>query len=185
MARQWFVAQSVRNREIAAAVSAVAHGFEAYLPIIQRYRRIGRQLVEMSVPRFGTYLFVRFDRVDDPWPNLCREHGPNRAYFTNVLCNIDGLPSPVPDKAMEAIRAYQPAIIAKPNEPIVYREGQRVTWLKAGVRREAVFVEYFGGNRQKVRTWIFGSERIVEVTEAELEPLDLDILANSAATCAT
>jgi hypothetical protein len=83
---------------------------------------------------------------------------------------------------MDAIRAYQPEPIAKHDEKIVFRPGQRVCWIKAGVRREAVFVEYLG-SRQFVQTWILGAERLTEVTEAELEPLDLDIAANMTTTC--
>lgn len=185
MSRQWFVAQAVRNREIAASVAVVAYGFEAYLPVIQRYRRIGHKLIEVSAPRFGVYIFVRFDRDNDPWPNILRiGHGHFERDLRSILCNADGVPSPVPDKAMDAIRAYQPASI-KQEEPIIYKTGQRVTWLKAGIRREAVFVEYCGGTRPMVRTWIFGAERIAEVCEAELEPLELDTSHDLDATCAS
>lgn len=169
---QWFVAQAVRNREIAASLSVVRHGFEAYVPIIHKQRKIGRVLVDVDAPRFGTYIFVRFDRFQDPWPNLCREPPHWRRYFDRVLCDLNGLPSPVPDIVMEAIRAYEPPR-QEAKMPHVYTPGERVTCWIAGVRKEAVFVGY-QGHRKFVRTWIFGSEHTAEVKEAELEPLDLD-----------
>jgi len=173
MTKNWFVAQAVRNREIAASMSVVQHGFEAYVPIIQRWKRIGRVPVEVSVPRFGTYIFVRFDREHDEWPVLLRERT-QKQYFTRVLCNSDGRPAPVPDQAMQAIRDYVPEPIPQTTTPIIYKPGQRVTCTISGIRREAVFVEYCG-KRPFIRTWIFGAERVTEVSSAELEPLDLDI----------
>ena len=172
MTLRWFVGQAVRNREIAAAISVVQFGFEAYVPVAQRKRKIGRQLVEVSQPRFGTYIFVRFDREKDPWPEIVRHKPGQRDYFERVLCDVDGIPQAVPDMAMEAIRNYRPPI-EETAVPTVYVPGQRVTCFVAGVRREAVFVEYCG-SRPFIRTWIFGAERVTEVSTAELEPLDLD-----------
>lgn len=170
--KRWFVAQAVRNREIAASLSVVQYGFEAYLPVIQRQRKVGHQIVDVSAPRFGTYIFVRFDSWEDPWPRLVNEHFKQRKYFERVLCNVDGVPSPVPDRAMDAIRAYQPPM-QETHMPHVYKPGERVTCFIAGVRREAVFVEYCG-QRPFIRTWIFGADRVTEVSSAEMEPLDLD-----------
>lgn len=184
--KQWFVAQAVRNREVAAALSVVRLGFQSYVPVIQRHRKIGRQLVEVSAPRFGTYIFVRFDReIDTHWPDLWRKERriPAQRYFERVLCDPDGRPSPVPDLAMDVIRAYQPPKTEEAT-PHIYRPGERVTCYIAGVRREAVFVEYCG-QRPFIRTWIFGADRVTEVSLAELEPLDLDnspaLTTNSAA----
>lgn len=171
---QWFVAQAVRNREIAAALSVVRLGFEAHVPIIRKQRKIGRILAEVDMPRFGTYIFVRFDAFLDDWGALWRKQRriPERRYFERVLCNAAGDPSPVPDAAMEAIRAYSP-----PKEettmPHVYSPGERCSVYIAGQRMEAAFVKY-QGNRQFVRTWILGAEHVTEVRAAELEPLDLD-----------
>lgn len=170
--KRWHVAQAVRNREIAASLSVVAYGLEAYVPVIQRQRKIGRKLLEVSAPRFGTYIFVRFDAWEDPWPRLVSEHIDRRKYFERVLCSAGGMPLPVPDEAMEAIRNYQPPK-QEEAEPYVYTPGERVTCYIAGVRKEAVFLKY-QGNRRFVRTWLFGTEHVAEVREAELEPLDLD-----------
>lgn len=172
MGKQWFVCQAVHNREKVAALSVIQHGFEGYMPEIQRLRRVGRYQVETWEPRFGTYIFIRFDRDEDEWPKLLRQRGCKK-YFTRILVNAEGRPSPVPDAAIDAIRAYQPPIARPLTEPVVYRPGERVTCIIAGVRREAVFVEYCG-KRPFIRTWIFGAERVTEVSSAEIEPLDLD-----------
>ena len=173
MTLRWHVAQAVRNRELAAALSVTQWGMNAYVPSIKRQCKRGFQIVEEVVPRFGVYVFVQFDRDVDPWGKLVSDHVSRRRYFERVLCNADGVPSAVPARAMDAIRAYVP-----PSEealmPHVYQPGEAVLCFVAGIRMQAVFVGYQGNNRQFVRTWIFGRESIVEVSTAELEPLNLD-----------
>ncbi len=175
MSLRWHVAQAVRNREIAASLSVAGFKFEAYVPMINKRRKVGHMVVVVPTPRFGTYIFLRFDRELDNWGALCRkEHRIARErYFERVLCDADGRPASVPDLVMDAIRAYQPPTPQEPAMPHVYRTGERVSCIIAGVRREAVFVEYCG-TRPFIRTWIFGADRVTEVSSAELEPLDLD-----------
>ena len=173
MARAWYVAQAVGGREVAASVAATALGFPSFLPLLPVYRRIGHRLVETSVPRFGVYLFLNFDREMDPWADLMRDnstHHPHPKYFRRILCDADGIPVPVPEDAMDAVKAFKP-----PVQEIVarrrYQPGEKVICTIAGVRREAVFVSYCG-SRPMVKTWIFGALRTTEVRAAELEPID-------------
>jgi hypothetical protein len=168
--KEWFVAQAVRNREIAAAVGVTQFGFEAYVPMMPVKRRRGRKLVEESAPRFGLYIFVRFDPDTDDWGVLTRREG-HHTGIARLLKNAGGEPQPVPDAVIDAIRAFTAADAAPQTGPMTYRPGQRVICTKAGVRMSAVFVGYCG-NRQMIRMWLFGAERVSEVTEAELEPAD-------------
>lgn len=170
--QRWYVAQAIRNKELAAAMSVTQHGFSAYVPILQRTRRIGRQITREGVPRFGVYVFVRFHRDLDDWGVLFRGLR-ERAYFRSVLCDVNNHPIPVPDKAMEAIRAFDPPIIPAA-EPHRFQRGEACTITKAGIRRAAVFLRY-QGDRQFVETHIFGSSKEVEIVDHTLvEPLDLD-----------
>ncbi len=171
---RWHVAQAVRNREVAAALSVTEFGMKAYVPSTKRRCKRGFQIVEEAVPRFGTYVFLQFDREKDQWGKLVGDHATRRRYFERILCGSDGLPSVVPNQAIEAIRAYVPPPSREPLMPYVYSPGERITCFIAGVRREAVFVEYCG-SRPFIRTWIFGAERVTEVSTSELEPLDLDV----------
>ncbi len=181
--KNWFVCEATRKgltvpeggedteRQIIASVAAVAMGFEVHVPLMQRYRR-GRdgKPVEITVPRFGAYLFVKFDRDVAGWQDLMTERT-HFQYFRRVLSNAEGRPVPVPDRAMDAIRAYRPPSLTAP-ETARYEPGQRVSCIMAGRRMDAVFVEYCGGNRPMIRTWIFGTERMLEVSSAQLEPAE-------------
>lgn len=160
---RWHVAQAVSNHWDDAEKAAKSIVRDVYTPMRPVTRKMGRKFVEMEVPRFEPYFFVRFGRFDD-WPTL-RHH---RNFISRLLCDADGVPIPVPDEVIEAIRSFtfeRPKIV----EPHVYYPGERVTWTMAGTSRDAVFVGYVG-NRTMVRTWIFGAERICEVRVSDLEP---------------
>ncbi len=170
MTLRWHVAQSERNYEVAAAVAAIGHGFESYLPVLPTMRKIGRKMLPFSAPRFGVYFFIKFDRDQSGWESMLHERG-TVCRIKRILCDPGGRPSPVPELAIMAIRDYQPPKVVSP-EQRRYIPGEPVICIIAGTRKEAVFVEYCGGNRPMVRTWIFGAERVTEVTSAEIEPVE-------------
>ncbi len=171
--KSWFVAQAVRRREFDAALSVQQHGFNAYVPGVNRQHRRAGVLVNVEVPRFGCYVFVEFDpEVDHHWPDLCRELPFRRRYFERVLCFASGRPKPVPTEAMDAIRAFQPYVETKV-DPYVFKPGEAVLWTMAGVSRQAVFLRY-EGNRQFVTTYVFGADRTTEVRNSDLEPMGLE-----------
>lgn len=169
--KRWFVGETIRDRQDEAALSVTPLGMEAYVPAIIRVRRRGHQIVQEEVPRFGCYIFVRFDRGSDPWPELLRGHGPVNSHFRRFLCNSENTPAPVPDRAMEAIMSWVPPSMDEVKKRIEFKAGDEVVWTEAGVRRSGYFVEY-RGKRQFIRAWIFGSERILEVSSAQLEPAE-------------
>lgn len=174
--RQWFVAETVRGRQDEAALSVAPLGMEAYVPGIVRFRKRGHVIVEEEQPRFGNYIFVRFDRALDPWGDLLRGRGPVNSYFKRFLSdpNPDGfpIPVPVPERAIQAIMAYQPPKIGQIIVP-VYVEGQQVMRdLGNGTKVECVFLEYVGKGRSRVKTWMFGKENTVTVSASDLEPVE-------------
>lgn len=182
--KQWFVAEASRkglsiplrdrgkiDAQISASLYAASLGFETFVPLRPHFRRIGGHLIETQASRYGAYIFVRFDRDSDPWGELSREPPHRTRYFSHLLCD-NNIPTPVPERAMEAIRAYEPEPIV-PALPIVYKTGQPVVVTKAGVRLVGVFVGY-QGNRPKVDIWIFGRVTTTDCSNAELEPLDID-----------
>lgn len=146
-------------------------GFQTYLPLIDRRRIIAGIRSTITVPRFGIYFFANFDQREPGWEQIV--HGDcKRRGVVDVLRNCDK-PSPVPDEAIDAIKSYQPPIPDEIAEPYRYNPGEYCKVMIAGSSKPAVFVGY-QGNRMFVRTWIFGAERVSEVTYAELEPLLID-----------
>lgn len=170
--KNWHVVQTERYCEQDASVAVAAHGFEVYVPMLPVSRTQRGKVVNMSVPRFSTYIFANFDRDQPGWQEL-RHGAPRRAGVVRILTNGAGIPMIVPAAAIDSVRAYRPRDPIAMKPPYRYRPGEPVIWTIAGTRREGVFVEYCG-DRPMVRTWIFGCERIAEVSSAELEPVDKD-----------
>lgn len=166
MAERWYVIQVKRDKEPKAMVEIVRRGFDAFCPMMQKSRKNGRSVETVTVPRFPPYLFARFNASVDPWGLLCHDDG-KRAGIVRVLCNAYGIPIAVPDRAMDAMRAYNPP----PSDvvtSITFQTGQPVTVYRGGVAMQAVFVKYEGKRRAKIKVWLFG-----EATETEIDPREL------------
>ena len=165
----WNDADDDTRRQLRAAMFAASYGIEAYIPLQPAVRKIGHKSVEINVPRFGAYVFLRFDRDGDAWSAMLHPNA-GGSRFRRLICNSSGRPITVPERVIEAVRAYRPVPVTLPQDRR-YQPGERVMLNLKGIRKEAVFVEYCG-NRPKVRTWIFGVERIAEVATAEIEPIE-------------
>ena len=170
-APRWYVVLFESGKHVSAAAEIVACGFSAYVPMIIRRRVMGSRLVETPVPRYLNYLFAAFDVERDDWMGLMRPSG-KRAGIVRVLGNNPAKPMPVPSEVVAAIRAYEPPAEAR-QERYRYRSGEECKVIIGGVHKRAVFIGY-QGQRQFVRTWVFGAEHVVEVRAADMEPLALD-----------
>jgi hypothetical protein len=175
-ADHWYTLQIERGHGDTAAQFIRELRFEPYIPVLRARRMLRGKLVEAEVPRFGPYIFARFNAGADRWGHLIHANG-KRAGIMRVMCSTTGegdvFPIPVPDSVVDKIRAYEPAAI-KTNEPYRYQAGQACFVTVGGVRLQAVFMAYCG-TRPMVRTWIFGRPSVVEVKAADIEPQNLDI----------
>lgn len=167
----WHVVQIESGKAVTAGdFIEKALEFELLVPLLRRRRHYRGRMVVDDVPRYGVYILARFDAEQDPWGHLMHSKA-RRCGIVKVLCNAEMRPSPVPDAAVEAIRLYRPAEEEQTLMPHVFQPGEPCRRTIAGIKLHAVFVAYVG-NRQFVRTWIFGSEHVAEVGSGEIEPID-------------
>ena len=61
----WFVCQSKPREEVRARYFLADKGFEVYLPMMEAQRIVGCRASWCHKPLFPSYLFVRFDEVDN------------------------------------------------------------------------------------------------------------------------
>jgi transcription antitermination factor NusG len=98
---RWFVVATYPQAEQRAVASLQAKGFQTYLPLItvtRRNRRHERRQLEVAL--FPAYAFVRLD-LTQPWYPVRYAPG----VFS--LISVDGMPTPCPDAAVEALQAAQ------------------------------------------------------------------------------
>lgn len=167
----WAVIQAKRFRESEAKVEILRRGFRVFLPMIQINKRIGAKIEQVLVPRIAPFLFAEFDPREDDWESLSFSDGKVALRsIVKVWCNAKGEPRPVPIKAIQLMQDYAPQP-EKPDEPIVYTEGQAVNvYLAAGRPQPGIFMGYDRG-KLKVEVWILGREHVIPVPENAIEPM--------------
>lgn len=190
MEKLWFVGVATRKGmvrvddqdkigfQVAAALFASSrYGYTVYVPLRPLYDHEGSDVVDM-LPRFGSYLFLSFDRNDGNWGNLVRGEQ-HIKYFERILCD-NNVPTPVPERVMTSIRSFKP-MPAVQAAPIVFSPGQQVAWYIGHKRMTGVFVADAGKHNAEVDCWMFGRQTVTKVNKADLEPLDVDTTQSSAA----
>ncbi len=105
--RAWHVCTTRPQQEHIAAIHLTNQSFHTYLPVLD------------GKPLFPRYLFIEFNRDTDPWGKIRSTRG---------CCSLllDGyLPAIVPERAMDAIRAYKAPETAQDGQT-QFIQGQRV-----------------------------------------------------------
>lgn len=164
----WHAIITRPNREVSASVEIVAHGFEAYLPTMQRRLplRAGGGLA--TVARFSGWAFARFDATLPGWEQIGR--GVGRTFCLKVKCDSAGIPIAMPERAIDAMRAYKPPAPDAIESVVTYAKGAPVMHYTAGVAQQAVFVRHLK-QRAQVELWILGRPRTVTVALSALEEM--------------
>ncbi|MCC7015881.1 MAG: hypothetical protein IT564_01605 [Rhodospirillales bacterium] len=121
---RWYVVNSQPGAEPKAAQHLERQGYHVYLPRWRKRRSHARRVDWVAAPLFPRYLFVRFDIAQTRWRAIHSTVG-----VSYLVCN-GGLPRPVPEGIVEAIRAREAdggLIEIVPNfrkgEPVIVGEG--------------------------------------------------------------
>lgn len=167
----WFGVITKRSPEHVVKRRIEAQGFDVFLPT-RMVRRTGRgrdEIVEVALyPRFLVAEFDPDPRRGDNWGPILNTPG-----VMDVLCNPDGISSPlrapVPEKAMEAMRSYEPPLVDE-GTGRTYAAGEPVTvYLIPGKPQQGIFLEY-ASRGAKVEVYIFGRATITTAALSAIEP---------------
>ena len=115
--QHWYAAHTCANHEIRVSEQLVAREVEHFLPVYRSVRRWRDRRVELDLPLFPGYVFVRLALRDRlrvlQIPSVAR------------LVGFGGSPAALPDEDVEILRAgLDPRLVAEPH-PFL-REGRRV-----------------------------------------------------------
>jgi transcription antitermination factor NusG len=93
----WYAVYTSANHEKKAAAEISRRGVESFLPVYRTFRRWSDRRVELELPLFQSYVFVHLSLSDRlkvlQVPGVVR------------LVGFGGLPAPLPDDQMQALRA--------------------------------------------------------------------------------
>lgn len=155
----WCVVASKPKAERRAHASLHRFGFNAYLPLITTRRR---DRSWHTSPLWPGYLFVELD-LSKPWSPVT--HCPG--VFN--LVGINGIPSPCPQGAVEAIRAGEEARQRPATQESLYRPQQPCRAFLAGGEPLDAVVMAVRGDRAVVAAVMFGHLREINVSLDSLE----------------
>lgn len=65
--RHWYLIYCKPKAEYIARDNLVRQGYQAYLPLISRYKQRSRKLLQTVEPLFPRYLFIALDTQTDNW----------------------------------------------------------------------------------------------------------------------
>jgi len=161
--RRWYLVQCKPREAFRALEHLRNQGYEAFLPVLAReVVRRGRPAA-LREPLFPHYLFLRLSDVADNWAPLRSTRGVAR------LVSFGGLPLPVPDDIVTALRLREAGQGAEPEALFV--PGQAVEIMAgplAGL--DAVFSARDGAERVVVLLKLMQREQAVDVGLADIRP---------------
>lgn len=159
----WYAAYTSANHEKKAASEISRRGVECFLPVYRTVRRWSDRRVELELPLFPSYVFVRMELRD----RLKVQQVPGVAW----LVGFGGVPAALPGEDIEALRSrLQGQVDARPHPLLT--TGRRVR-LKHGplAGLQGILVRRKGKFRLVVSIELIQRAMAVDVDAADVEPL--------------
>ena len=162
----WYATHTSANHEKRVAEQLFKRSVEHFLPLYDTVRRWKDRRVELQLPLFPGYIFVRIalkDRLD-----VLKVAGVVR------ILGFNGTPTPVPEQQVESLRsAFHEGLRA---EPYPYLKAGRQVRFKTGPLTgwKGVIVRRRGDFRVVLSAEIIQRSIIMDIEASSIEPLDED-----------
>ena len=163
----WYAVHAKNHNEARVLLHLSQKIVPAFLPLVEIVHRYRSRRVQRLEPLFPGYLFVQLQRIDD---NPDQWHVVRWTPGVKSILGSEGAPIPVPDAAVEDIKArvaplgfIRPGPRFEANTRVVVRHGPL-----AGL--EAVFERQLSSSgRVQVLMDLLGQQRRVQVDSTDLE----------------
>ena len=160
---RWYAIQTRTQHECAVAQAIADKGYEKFVPMSRRRRRLGGQVREVEEPLFPGYLFGRFD-VNRRLPVLVTPG-------VRKIVGCGKVPLPVEDSEIEALRAVGESGLKAHPWPYL-KVGQ---WVKinhgAMEDLEGILVEVKKKHRLVVSVTLLERSVAVDIDDAWVSPI--------------
>lgn len=158
----WYAAYTSANHEKKAAAEISRRGVESFLPLYRAVRRWSDRRVELEMPLFPGYVFVRLA--------LCERLKVLQVPGVAKLVGFGGLPVALPNEQVDALRAGLAGRLHAEPHPFL-TAGRRVR-VKTGPLQglEGFVVRRKNGLRLVITLDLIQCTAAVEIGAADLEP---------------
>ena len=96
---RWYVVQCQPHAEARAIFHLERQGYHVFCPRMKKTVRHARKAMDVAVPLFPQYLFLRLDPVRDSWHSVSGTRGVVR------IVSAGNVPQPVPRGVVETLQA--------------------------------------------------------------------------------
>jgi transcription antitermination factor NusG len=159
----WYAAYTLANHEKKAAAEISRRSVESFLPLYRTARRWSDRRVELEMPLFPSYVFVRLALCDRlrvlQVPGVVR------------LVGFGGLPAPLPDDQMDSLRSGLNRYLRA--EPHPYLTVGRRIRMKSGplAGMQGILLRRKGKFRVVISLELIQRAVVVDADAADVEPL--------------
>lgn len=140
----WYVARTKSGVEDRAASHLRNQGYDVYIPKYRRQVRHARQTRVVLRPLFPSYLFVRMTAEEGRWRPINGTVG-----IIGLVC-FGGVPQPMPEAALELIRAREDKSGAVSLAPDDLQRGERVRLREGALSEHVALLEEVSDDRRVV-----------------------------------
>ncbi|HID06814.1 MAG TPA: UpxY family transcription antiterminator [Armatimonadetes bacterium] len=154
----WYIVYTRVHWEKHVAASLEQRGMEVFLPLVERWKRVGRhERAKVRLPLFPRYLFVRCHLTHPTWRSIVKTLGVVR------MLGYDDGPAPVPDEQIESVRRIIETRWDVEGHPYL-KEGDKVIVVRGPLRGVVGTLVEVARNRHKLVISVDIMERAVAVT---------------------
>lgn len=164
--KQWFVLRTSHRKENDVHKSIINAGIEAWLPMKKTIqpRRHTRPSKEIMMPVFSGYLFVKAVPCAESWVGLSRIDG-----AVSLIFGQQGALVVNENYMNDLMRLTNAGSFDETKSLPRFKGGERVSFDLAGNVFKGIIEGYAGARAARVLSFIFGQERVVEVSLANLK----------------
>lgn len=168
--KRWYVLRTSNRAERDVHNALTQAGIETWFPIKKavRTRRFNRPSVQIEVPAFNGYVFVKIVPGAEAWQALY-----NIRWVSSILCGANG-PIAIGDKLISDLMGFVASgKLSDTRKTRHWNEGDKVVFPVGNAGSfEGVVAGYVGTRAVRVFWSLFGSEQVVEVPLAKLQKAD-------------
>lgn len=162
---KWYVAEIISQDIVRAERNLAQQGFTCFCPRFRKTRRHARRVDQILAPVFPGYVFVRFDREQDPWYAINGTFGVKR-----LVGATSSRPQAMPEEVMQSLFARCESGVISSLVPHL-RAGQQVRLIAGPLVDQLATIERLG-DRDRVRVLlnILGGQVSATVALGDLAP---------------
>ncbi len=162
--KKWYALYTKSRTEKKVYQLLIEKGIEAYLPLLKTLKQWSDRKKWVEEPLFRSYIFIRISERE--WLDAIRTDGVVR------MITFQGRPVSIPDKQIEAVRAYINEGEDRVEKEVQFERGNRVEVTRGTLQGlQGIMVETKGKKRVMVEIEGIGEKIMLNIPKSSLKSI--------------